>query len=146
MMKANHLLLKRVSRRLGAAAAVALLTGCNSLLETETRFISSARVTIAGESPVPMILITSNNFTASPAQGGGLDVNYLLADTVEITLPFEQSYNFGRTDRFVVKLANKDSESTATVDLRVFLDGEQWDRAQGTMKDSSVELVFYQGF
>jgi hypothetical protein len=80
-----------------------------------------------------------------PAAGGGLDVSYLLADTTEINLPYEQSYNFGRTDRFVVKLANGDSESTATIDLRVFLDGEQWDRAQGNMKDSSIELVFYQG-
>lgn len=91
-----------------------------------------------------MLLITSNNFTATRASDGGLNVSYLLADTTRITLPFDQGYNFGRTDRFVVKLANADRESTAQFDLRVLLDGEQWDRASGTMKDSSVELVFYQ--
>jgi hypothetical protein len=119
---------------------------CSSLLETEAHTIRNGRVTVTGTSPVPMLLITSTNFTATRAENGSLLVDYVAADTAVITLPFDRSYSFGQTDRFVVKLANSDSDTTADIEMRVFTDGSESYRQRATMKDSSLEFVFYQSF
>jgi len=127
-------------------AGLAFAAGCSNLLETQVQIIRNGRVTVTGTSPVPMLLITSTNFTATRADNGTLLVNYVTADTAVITLPYDRSYSFGETDRFVVKLANADEDTTADIELRVFADGAEKYRQRATMKDSSLEFVFYQTF
>ncbi len=137
--------MNRTARLLCTAALAALLSGCSSLIESEQRLVKNARVTVSGTSPTPMRLITSTNFTATRNfETGSLTVNYITADTVMITLPLDQSYSFGQSDRFVVKLVNGDANSTASVDMRVYLDGEEKYRQGATMTNSSLEFVFYQ--
>ncbi len=137
--------MNRTACLLCAVAFAVLLSGCSNLIESEQRLVKNARVTVSGTSPVPMLLITSTNFTATRnLEAGGLNVNYILADTAAITLPYDRSYSFGESDRFVVKLVNGDRDSTASVEMRVYLDGEENYRQAAIMKDSSLEFVFYQ--
>jgi hypothetical protein len=127
------------------AIAVASSTNCSDLQGTDQRLVSTARVTVAGTAPVPLRLITSTDFTVARDPDGNVIVSYNRADSATITLPYDRDYSFGqaRTDRFAVKIASTDTASTATFELRVFLDGEQDLRQGMTMKNSSYEYVFY---
>jgi hypothetical protein len=131
-------------RVLATCTLATTLGACSELLETEQHFISNGRVTVTGTAPVPLILITSSNFTATEDPlTGERTINFVTSDTTTLTLPFDRTYSFGRTDRFLVKVANSDSTSTATVVLSVFLDGVE-DLRQGlTMQNSSYQYLYY---
>jgi hypothetical protein len=134
--------------RLTYLILVLALTACGSLLEADNRRIDEARVTVTGTTPVPMKLIVSSLFDASrnPATGE-VFVNFLESDTLTVVPPFEQKITFtAPSDRFVARLMNADSTSTADIEMRVYIDGKEDFRQKATMKNSSLQYTFYNFF
>jgi hypothetical protein len=115
-------------------------------LGAHSAFADEARVLITGDSPVPMKIIVSTQFTAIRDINGNLVPTILQADTISsVTFPHDRRHNIKGRDRFLVRLMNADSESTATIQMRVFLDENEIFNQRATMKDSYLESISYYG-
>src|SRR5262245_59126852 len=133
---------------LGACLTIltVVTTSCDSVLGGDTAFASEARVLVTGESPVPMKVLVSTNFTAVPDGFGGLVATITKADTINgVAFPHDRSHQIKGRDRFLVRLMNSDTASTATIHMRVFLDGNEVFNQRATMKDSYLESISYYG-
>src|SRR5262245_30306895 len=125
------------------AACMLALPGCDTIIDTNRASVTTGRVTVTGQSPVPMRLITSTDFNAFTDSQGGIFVELVRADTATTELPYDRSFQFGTTDRFIARLRNADEASTASVEMRVYLDGTERYRQAATMTNSSIEFIFY---
>jgi hypothetical protein len=93
-----------------------------------------------------MKIIVSTQFTAVRGSDGNLVATILQADTISsVTFPHDRRHNIKGRDRFLVRLMNSDSESTATIQMRVFLDNNEVFNQRATMKDSYLESISYYG-
>ncbi len=130
------------------AAAVLILTwavaGCDSLLSTDDGLAETARVIVTGTSPVPLVIITSNQYTAVTNQAtGNLNVSLLTADSVPVTsLPFDRTYPIGDQYRFYVRFGYPDTARTADIQMRVLLDTKEVYNQRATIRDGWLEYVF----
>ncbi len=69
-------------------------------------------------------LIVSNNFATSGAQQGGqTNVTLRSADTIRLSLPYDQLYSIGAAQRFFAQIANLDS-IPVVLSIKVDLDGD----------------------
>jgi hypothetical protein len=138
----------RETRQHAALPALLILTiaaaGCEGLLDSRQEYAENAQVIVTGTSPVPMLLILSNRYTAVPDQTTGqVVVQIERADTFELGLPIDRIYPLGDQFRILVRLQNADSTSTASVNMRVLLDGkDEVYNQNATMKDSYLEYRF----
>jgi hypothetical protein len=132
---------------LGALVALTLtISGCNSVLESnQAAFADEARVSVEGSSAVPLQLITSTNFIAvRDPVSGELVASEVVAETTSITgLPFNRVFTIRGSDRFLVRLVNPDINVTATVHLRIHLDGREVYSQRATMRDASLQYLTY---
>jgi hypothetical protein len=136
-----HLSIKRNRARAIAIAMMLGTAGCN-VFASEPDRVEQARVIIDGTTPVPLTLVTSGNFivqndssTFEPV------VTLFLADTASLQLPYESMYSMGEYERFLVRLINPDT-ATATVRMRVLVDGRLEYDQSATMSDASMQFVF----
>jgi hypothetical protein len=112
------------------------------VLETDQSNPMEARVLVSGTSPVPLLLITSTNFVYTVDEGGSRVPVPLVADTVQISLPIDQVFPFGNSDRFLVKVANPDVNQTAMIRLQLLVDGRKVFDDQASMRDASLQYSF----
>lgn len=138
----------RTARPLAALPALLILTvatgGCDGLLDSSQDYAENAQVIVTGTSPVPMLLILSNRYTAVPDQSSGqVVVQIEQADTLELSLPIDRTYPLGDQFRILVRLQNGDTASTASINMRVLLDGkDEVYNQSATMKNSQLEYRF----
>jgi len=138
----------RETSRHAVLTALVILTvaaaGCDGLLDSNQEYAENAQVIVTGTSPVPMILILSNRYTAVPdPTTGQVVVQVERADTFALSLPIDRIYPLGDQFRILVRLQNADSTSTANINMRVLLDGRNEVYNQNaTMKDSYLEYRF----
>jgi hypothetical protein len=138
--------LRQVCLWSGLTILTALCAGCDSLLGAHSAFADEARVLITGDTPVPMKIIVSTQFTAVRGLDGNLVPTILQADTISaVTLPHDRRHVIKGRDRFLVRVMNSDAESTATIQMRVFLDQNEIFNQRATMKDSYLESISYYG-
>lgn len=132
--------------RLSTALTVALvgvLPACG-ILETTDRGAEEAIVTITGDSPVPLDLITSDAFIVfTDPNTFEESLQIFVADTLVLTaLPFDQSYAIASFDRFLIRLTNPDS-TVASVRMTVQVDGTvEYDQAATMSQGGSLEFRF----
>lgn len=123
-----------------------LASGCDSLFgPNRVRFADDARVIVEGTSSVPLLLITSTNFTAQrdPATDE-LRSTLVASDTVVVSgLPVQRDYNIRQRDRFLVRLVNPSLDQTAAIHIQVLLDGRIVFNQQATMQDATLEYIAY---
>ena len=128
----------------GLAALVLLLitlTACDSVLGSDrAAFARNARIIVTNEGSVPLLLITSTNFTSRIDPLSGEQVFTIpVADTIRITgSSFDQTFDIFGKDRFYTRLFNPDIQRTATVHLRVQLDQREVYSQRATMRDASL--------
>lgn len=129
--------------------ALIAVAGCDSLLGTDqAAFAAEARVLLDGTSPVPILLVTSTNFRAGiDDETGEVVTDLIAADTVVLTtIDVDETYDIFGADRFLVRVANPDENETATIHLRVLLDGREVYNQHATMRDASLEYTAFHGF
>jgi len=125
---------------------IASASGCGLVSDPAP---DTARVLVEGEAPVSLVVSTA--FVAGNRSDGlgqqSLDVEVIEADTVAISLPFEQSYNIKREQRFLAQIIPRtDSTSVDSVQLDGFIDGRQRFSSIATEADSLLQFVYiYQG-
>jgi hypothetical protein len=91
-----------------------------------------------------MTVVVSTNFTAIRDGFGNTVPTIILADTQRaITMPHDRTHSIKGRDRFLVRLMNSDTASTATIHMRVFLDDREVFNQRATMKDSYLESISY---
>jgi hypothetical protein len=134
-----------MTRRLLLAGVLSLLTlpllACDGIFNIRDRRPDQARVVVTGQSPVPLRLVLSTNFTAEYNFETGIwDVNLITAEEYDLPLPIEQTIQL-TTDRFFARLINPSTEEQATVHMEVFFDGRQWYNQQATLVDSQLEFL-----
>jgi hypothetical protein len=126
---------------------VALLLGasaCDSVLHTDDRPVINAQIQVTGTSPVPLLLVTSTNFRAERnIETNQLSVFPVSADTVRLTVPYDRSLAFNGADRLFVKLVNPDLNETASIRLRVVIDGKEMFNESAAMRDASLNFTFF---
>ena len=99
------------------------------------------RVMIDGDGE-SLLVITSTRFLTTADELGDLGVRMFTADTTVATFPFDQSWNIHEEKRFVLVAFPVDS-STATVRIRVMLDGEtDLDNTLGASVDEPVRYIY----
>lgn len=129
-------------------AAGTLMTGsCDFPFGSNTAaFADNARVIVEGTSAAPLLLITSTEFvtTQDPLSDDVL-TNLIVSDTAMLSaLPGDRSFVIRGADRFLARVANSDTATTATIHMRVLLDGKEVFNQRATMRDASLEYtVFY---
>ncbi len=101
-----------------------------------------AEVTVVGEAPVPLELVTSVDFYETVRDGEIIQVKNT-ADTVFIDPPFAQTVVLNELGSILVELTNHDAEP-AQVELSVELDsGQDPYRQSATMSDGGkLRYVF----
>jgi hypothetical protein len=114
----------------GGLASLVLAAGlvaCDGLLDTSRETYSTARIQVTGTSPVPLLLMTSDQFQTVQDPGTGFVTTELLtADTLVITdLPADTTYSLGQFNRFLVRLINPDTSQTADIRLIIRLDDKK---------------------
>jgi hypothetical protein len=137
---------RRGNHPLGWLALAVTLTGCSSVLGSDqAAFADEARVIITGESGVPLQLLTTTDFVASrDPETGELVPTILTTDTTILaTLPHDQVYTVTGWDRFLAKLVNPDTAVTATIQMRVLMDGREVFNQRATMRDASLAFFVY---
>jgi hypothetical protein len=137
--------LRRCARFL-LAAALLVTAGCEGLFGSDqAAFAEEARVLLEGTSPVPILLVTSTNFVAGiDNETGGVVTDLVVADTVVLTtIDVDQTYDIFGADRFLVRVANPDLDETATIHLRVLMDGREVFNQRATMRDASLEYTAF---
>jgi hypothetical protein len=112
-----------------ALCAALLLTAaaCDGFLDTERESRETIRVLVSGTSPVPLLLVTSDQFASvqDPATGQIL-LQVIASDTLTITqLPVDTTYAIGQFNRILVRLVNPDPAATADVRMIIRLDDEE---------------------
>lgn len=124
-------------------------TGCDSLLGSDqAAFAAEARVLLEGTSPVPLLLVTSTIFDAGiDDETGEVVTDLISADTMVLTtIHVDETFDIFGADRFLVRVANPDTAETATIHLRVLLDGREVFNQHATMRDASLEYTAFHGF
>lgn len=138
---------KRFERRrsgvpfLLALIALSTVAAC-SLGTEESNRPDRARVVITVDAPNPLTLITSTDFFESIDDvSGQILTSFNQADTVLIDSAFDETFQLGAQSSFVARLIETEN-TTATIEMRVFLDGVlEWERT-GTMRDALLEYKF----
>jgi hypothetical protein len=131
--------------RLCALALLLPVAGCSEILDSSREAPDEAEVTVSGTSAVPLRLIVSARFIGiwNPEEGEW-DVTLNLADTIQVsTLPVTRRQELNETGVFFVRLTNPDLEETATVHMRVRIDGREVYSQAATMRDASLEYVYF---
>lgn len=104
----------------------------------------NARVIITGASTVPLQLVTSTTFEAVRADDTGeVSVTLLAADTASIAVPLDQTFAFDGSDRFFINLRNPDPDVTASIRLRLLVDGREVFDESANMRDAALEYTFF---
>jgi len=131
-----------------AALAFALaLAGCGGLLDTEHESYTTARVQVTGTSPVPLLLVTSDQFQTVQDPGTGfLETQFLNADSTVIpTLPFDSTVSLGQFNQFLLRLINPDTLQTADIRLIIRLDDKKEDYNVGAkVTGAYLQYTYYQ--
>lgn len=125
-----------------------LATACDSIFgSSKSAFADEARVIVDGTSPEPLLLITSTEFlTTRDPVSDEVVTTLIVSDTVTLaTLPGEAFRRIRGADRFLARIANSDSASTADIHMRVMLDDKLVFDQRALMRNSSLEFTaFYQ--
>lgn len=102
------------------------LTACDGILGNSREVRETARIQVSGTSPVPLILMTSDQFLNTQDFATGQIVTQILAaDSIAVAaLPFDTTVSMGQYNRFMVRLINPDSTQTAEVRMIIRLDDE----------------------
>ena len=89
-----------------------------------------------------MTVITSTRFLANPRANGRLDATVLEGDTLEVSLPFERTYDISDSQRFLARVP--DVREDQGLRLRGWLDGElRYDQRTDTIPADSTLQVLY---
>lgn len=137
----------KVHVRRGLACAMLLLPalGCSEILDSSIETPEQAMVTVSGTSPVPLQLILSSRFIGiwNPEESK-YEVTLNDADTVQVaSLPISRTHPMNETGVFFVRLTNPDLAQTASIELRVRIDGREVYSQAATMRDASLEYLFF---
>jgi hypothetical protein len=131
--------------RVVALLAIIAIAACDSIVESEARPVTNARVTVTGTSPVPLLLVTSFNFGATRnVETQELQVQLSRADTITISsLPFDRTFPFSGADRFHVRLINPDLNATASIRMQLLVDSREVFNQQANMRDATLAYTFF---
>lgn len=121
---------------------LAVVAGCDSLLDTTEDLADNAYVYVTGASPVPLQLILSNDYTAIENDEGRFDVTLAVADTLYLSPPFQRTHPIGGKGRIFVRLTQPDSTTEATVQMRITLDDQEVYNVGATLREASLEYLF----
>ena len=106
-------------------AVLSALTAC-SILDGPTVAPASARVTIGGPGPGPLMLVTSNQFVEIFDNFGNRRQELILADTSFIDPGYDADLALGNGGRIYVSLARPlETEATPVVSLRLQVRDEE---------------------
>lgn len=118
------------------------LMGCDWVTKTAP---DTARVRIEGAEGTQLRLVTSTTFLSEATEGSGFDddVTILDADTTQITLPFEETFDIRRSQRFLAQVRRPNPESDALF-MRAWIDGDEKFTRRGAEvpADSIVQFTY----
>jgi hypothetical protein len=142
MLQLNKLV--RASVSLCGLLAVVAATACDSVLRSDERPVTNYLIEVTGTSPVPLSLITSTNFGAQRnTETNQVSVFPVTADTASLSLPYTRTVLFNGADRLFVRLHNRSVSETASIRLRVVIDGRERFNQAANMRDAFLDFTFF---
>jgi len=142
MLRPNRLV--RAGVGLCGLLAVVAATACDSVLRTDEKAVTSFLIEVTGTSPVPLSLVTSTNFGAQRnTETNQVSVFPVTADTTTLTLPYSRTLPFNGADRLFVRLHNRSLSETASIRLRVIIDGRERFNQAANMRDAFLDFTFF---
>ena len=137
----------RPRRRAFSAAAAALViafpaAACDLVSgPSRPERAEEASIDVTGESPVPLLLVTSKVWGFVYDETTGEEQLVLSeADTAEIELPYQRTIPLAPTYRILFRLSNPDTAQDASVRMRVRLDDDVVFDEQATMRNASLQF------
>jgi hypothetical protein len=123
------------------ATVLFLVTGCDWVTASGPE---SARLRVEGEVST-VELIVSKRFLVSRSPEGWRLSAVLDADTIQASLPFEQTYDISRDQRFLALVP--DVRESYQLRVRGWIDGEQrYDQAGTSLSaDSTLQILYVFG-
>jgi hypothetical protein len=99
-----------------------------------------ASIDVTGESPVPLLLVTSKEWGITLDEETGEEQIVLSkADTAEIELPYQRTVALAPTYRILFRLTNPDADRDASIRMQVRMDGEVVYDRQATLRNASLQ-------
>ena len=103
-------------------------------------------VRVGGNSTEPVRLIVSRQFLVGPGDGtgdgSGVFVEFIQADTLMVTPPFDRSYPLAPTYRFFARVLGPESGTPTSVQLRVAVDGNERYNQTRTVGEDFLQFLF----
>jgi hypothetical protein len=125
-----------------AAATVftSLAAACDLLSDPEEpRRAKEATLEVTGESPVPLVVITSKVWgVVFDEEAAEYVLSIIEADTAEVELPYQRTVPLAPTYRILFRVTNPDTEQDADVRMRVFLDRDVVYDQEATLRNASL--------
>lgn len=124
-----------------------LTAACDLLSEPkDPGRVERATVEVTGESPVPLLMVTSTVFSIGIDEEVGDQVIVISeADTVEVQqLPYQRTVSLAPTYRILFRLVNPDDQHEANVRMRVRLGDDVVYDQQATLKNASLQFSHVQ--
>jgi hypothetical protein len=126
----------------GAALAITLATAaCDFGFGPARRGRpDAATIQVSGESPVPLVLVTSKEWRVElDDETGQQRIVLSKADTVELELPYQRTVALAPTYRILFRLINPDADHDANVRMRVSLDEDVVFDQQATLRNAALQ-------
>lgn len=124
------------------AAGLVFSAGACDLLESNLN-PEEIRVVIESTTSGQLQLILSDDFFF---EGGGEDqgvsLSVLTSDTVEVAVPYNQSYPLAPRYRFFVKVLADSAAAPRELSMRVLVDGDERYNKTGTLGPEDFEFVY----
>jgi hypothetical protein len=145
-MNHRRLMRRRLAALVWTGALAWTAAACGDMFGVGLEVPEEARIEVAGQTPVELLLVTSKSFVQAWDEVERRDtVLVVKADTTGLTqedLPFATTIRLQPEERLLVELVNLQPD-TAAVSLRVFLDGKNaYERntglAESTLQYSQV--------
>jgi hypothetical protein len=125
------------------AAALAFSSSCGILDSEEENLADSVQVLVTGDTSTPLLLVTSTAWDYQIDQQTGEQVLRLFAaDTADLSLPFDRTYPFTQSYRFLARVANTDTAQTATIRLRLVVGGNTVCDQTASLRDASFQCTW----
>ncbi len=128
-------------KTLGLVVLYANVAAC-SLGTEESNRADTARLQISVSAPQPLTLVTSIDFFETYDQvEDKILTNFNVSDTTLVDAGVDETFQLGELGSFIARLIETENE-TATIEMRVWIDGVLEFERTGTMRDALLEYKY----
>lgn len=134
-------------RRAAVATAISvafIAGGCGTASGPDERYAQTATIELTGTSGAPLQVVTSTVWEMHQnPQTGVPERDILVADTVEVELPYKETVELAPYYRIYYKVSKTDAEESADIRMRVWLDSKVIHDHTSKLDGDPIEFDFF---